>query len=279
MSELNADLHSHSNRSDGVLTPTQLATRAVANGVQLWALTDHDRMSGIEEARAVAQSYGVRMLNGVEISSQFDDCQVHVVGLDIRLDYAPMNEGLARVRGGRMERGQRIAERLQALGIHGAFDGALACAVKPTRLSRLHFALWLTDQGHTHSKQDAFERYLGQGKPAYVEHEWATLEQAVGWIRDAGGVAVLAHPGCYALKPEREQALFETFRDLGGMAVEVVTGSHSEEDTRKYERQALRYGLMASRGSDFHDANGMRYDLGIMPPLPASLTPVWRLWE
>ncbi len=266
--------------SDGVLLPQEVARRAHANGVTLWALTDHDILDGIPAARAEAQVLGMRFIAGVEISVTWGGHTVHVVGLNVDDTYAPLVEGLRTVRGGRSERAREMGRRLdQVLGTEGSYEGALAYASNPALISRTHFARYLIEQGRCSSMQAVFSRYLGEGMPAHVPMQWSTLEQAVSWIHAAGGRAVIAHPGRYDYSPAQFDALFEEFRELGGEGIEVVTGSHTPDQYREYARVARRYGFLASCGSDFHSPREARIDLGKLPPLPDGLTPVWHDWH
>ncbi len=276
---INADLHCHSHFSDGVLAPSAVAHRAKAGGVALWAMTDHDELAGQREAREAAETLGLRYVAGVEISVTWAARTVHVVGLAIDPDDPVLVAGLAATRGGRDGRGKLIAERLAAVGIPGAYEGALRYASNPALLSRTHFARYLVENGYAESTADVFARYLAEGRPGYVPHEWASLEQAVAWIQGAGGVAVLAHPGRYKYTPLEFDALFGAFRDLGGRAIEVVTGSHSPDQYREYAEVARRYAFRASRGSDFHAPGEGRTELGTLPMLPEDLTPVWQDWQ
>lgn len=275
---LNIDLHSHSRQSDGVLSPTEVAARASANGVDWWALSDHDETSGLSEAAQAARDLGMGFIPGVEISVTFCGKTVHIVGLNIDPDNADLAAGLAEIRLGRFDRAKLVAERLAECGVADAFEGALRHVDNPDLISRVHFARHLLEQGHVKSLQQAFDRYLGENKRAFVPTQWASLEQAVGWIRGAGGKAVIAHPGRYKYTPQQRDALFQAFKDLGGQGVEVVTGSHTPAQYEQYARLALTYGFQASRGSDFHAPGVGRVDLGRMPDLPDSLVPVWRDW-
>jgi len=276
--QLNADLHCHSTASDGVLTPTQLAALAFDNGVALWALTDHDDMRGQAEAAQAAQNLGLRFISGVEISVTWRGATIHVVGLNLDPAHPELLAGLARVRSGREVRARQIGEKLAALGMPGAYVGALPYANNPALISRTHFARFLVAAGHCPDIQTVFKRYLGDGGPADAPIEWATLSEALGWIHAAGGRAVIAHPGRYKYSGRAFARLYQEFRDLGGAGVEVVTGSHSREQYRRYAEVARRYGFLASRGSDFHSAAESRCDLGQLPPLPDGLTPVWHDW-
>ncbi|RFU45589.1 3',5'-nucleoside bisphosphate phosphatase [Paraburkholderia sp. DHOC27] len=275
---MNADLHCHSTVSDGQFAPADVARRAHAGGVTLWALTDHDEVGGQHEARRVAEELGMGYLAGVEISVTWASRTVHVVGLNIDPDCQALIDGLERTRNGRAARAEAIGELLETLGVPNAYEGALKYVSNPDMISRTHFARFMVEHGYAKSTQDAFTRFLGDGKPGYIAHRWSKLTDAVRWIQQAGGEAVIAHPGRYEYTPVEFDALFGEFIELGGKAIEVVTGSHTPDQYREYADVARRFGFEASRGSDFHAAGEGRVDLGSLPPLPSDLKPVWERW-
>jgi 3',5'-nucleoside bisphosphate phosphatase len=277
VSILNADLHCHSVVSDGTLTPEALAERAAANGVELWALTDHDEIGGQQRAAAAAAANGMKYLTGTEISVTFAGETVHIVGLGFDPEDPSMVDGLIATRGGRGPRAIEIGEQLARVGIKGAYEGALKYVGNPELISRTHFARFLVETGVCGDTGEVFRRYLTDGKPGYVEHRWASLKDAVQWITRAGGAAVIAHPGRYKFTANEEYALFTEFKAHGGTAVEVVTGSHTAAEYVKYAETAREFGLAASRGSDFHSPGESHTDLGQLPYLPGELTPVWEL--
>nr|WP_207184414.1 3',5'-nucleoside bisphosphate phosphatase [Rubrivivax gelatinosus] len=272
---INADLHSHSDVSDGTLSPEALAERAHARGVELWALTDHDELGGVARAREAALDLGLDFLAGCEISVTFAGESVHVVGLGVDPADEALVAGLQAIRSGRRERAERMGQALAAAGIPGAFEGALRYVGNPDLISRTHFARWLVEAGYFAETHEVFRHYLAAGKPGHVPHHWAGLGDAVRWITGAGGVAVIAHPARYRFSPTAEYALFSEFVAHGGRAVEVVTGSHTVAEQLQYADTALEFGLLASRGSDFHSPDESRVDLGALPDLPGRLTPVW----
>ncbi len=274
---LNADLHCHSVVSDGTLTPEALAARARANGVQLWALTDHDEIGGQHRAAAAARAEGMAYLTGTEISVTFAGTTVHIVGLGFDPGDAQLAQGLAATRGGRGERAQEMSRQLAQVGIQGAYEGALKYVGNPELISRTHFARFLVETGVCHDTPEVFRKYLTEGKPGYVPHRWAALGDAVRWVTEAGGMAVIAHPARYKFTPNEEYALFSEFKEHGGRGVEVVTGSHSPAEYVTYAAMAKEFGLAASRGSDFHSPDESHTDLGMLPDLPGQLTPVWEL--
>lgn len=274
---LNADLHCHSVVSDGTLTPEALAARARANGVDLWALTDHDEIGGQQRALAAAQAEGIKYLTGTEISVSFAGHTVHIVGLGFDADNDDLKRGLARTRGGRGERAMEMSDGLAKVGIPGAYEGALRFVGNPELISRTHFARFLVESGVCKDTNEVFRKFLTEGKPGFVPHRWASLRDAITWITGAGGVAVIAHPARYGFTPNEEYALFTEFKAHGGQGVEVVTGSHSAQEAVTYGGLAREFGLAASRGSDFHSPDESRIDLGTLPNLSGDLTPVWEL--
>lgn len=281
---MNVDLHSHSLASDGLLPPAEVAARAKAGGVDVWALTDHDDLSGLAEAAAAAAALDMRFVPGVEISVTWrvdpghKGTTVHVVGLNIDPESAVLADGLAAIRAGRDERARRIAFDLEVAGVRGALEGARRYAVNPDLVSRTHFARYLVETGKAASTHAAFNRYLTEGKPGYVQHDWASLPDAMAWIRAAGGVAVVAHPGRYKLATGNLNRFLAEFKDLGGGAIEVMTGSHTSEQYNHFAEVCRCFGFMASRGSDYHGPGESRVDPGELPRLPADLTPVWQDW-
>ena len=273
----NPDLHCHSTVSDGTLEPEVVAARARANGVDLWALTDHDEVGGLQRAAAAARAQGLAFLTGAEISVTFANTTVHIVGLGFDASDERLVQGLRQTRGGRGERAQEMAAQLAQVGIPGAYEGALRYVGNPELISRTHFARFLVEQRVCRDTGEVFRRFLTEGKPGFVPHRWARLGDAVRWICDAGGVAIIAHPARYSLSANEEFALFSEFRQHGGQGVEVVTGSHTTAECATYAGMAREFGLAASRGSDFHSPDESHTDLGTLPPLPGDLTPVWDL--
>ncbi len=273
----NADLHCHSIVSDGTLTPEALAQRAKDNGVELWALTDHDEVGGQARALAAAKAAGLSYLTGAEISVTFAGTTVHIVGLGMDPEHPALVQGLRTTRGGREQRAREMSDDLARVGIKGVYEGALKYVDNPELISRTHFARYLVEAGVCRDTSEVFRKYITEGKPGFVPHRWATLGDAVGWITQSGGVAVIAHPGRYALTPNGEFALFTEFKAHGGQGVEVVTGAHGPADYAKYAGYCAEFGLVASRGSDFHSPEESHTDLGLLPDLPGSVTPVWEL--
>ena len=271
------DLHSHTFHSDGTLSPSDLVMRARCNGVDVLAVTDHDITTGIGEARTAADAAGIVLVPGVEISVTWGAQTIHIVGLGIDTDEACLQAGLVEQLRFRDWRAEEIGRRLERKGIHGACAGARARA-RGVLVGRTHFAQFLAAEGHVRDVRDAFAKYLVRGKPGYVPGQWASLPQALGWIRASGGQAVIAHPARYKLSATRLQRLFTEFKESGGAAIEVVSGSHSRDDCLRFAALATRYDLMASCGSDYHGPEAPWVDLGRLPPLPESCRALWTSW-
>ena len=281
---MNVDLHSYSIASDGLLKPAAVAARAKEGGVDVWALTDHDETSGLAEAREAAEALGMRFIPGVEISVTWrpspaqKDLTIHLVGLNIDPHNEVLAAGLKGIRSGRDERARRMAFDLEIAGVHGALEGARKYAINPELLSRTHFARFLVEAGKVSSTHQAFNRYLTEGKPGYVEHDWASLPQAMAWIIGAGGVPVVAHPGRYKLSTPQLNRFFTEFQALGGGAIEVMTGSHTSDQYNHFAEVCRCFGFRASRGSDYHGPGESRVEPGSLPFLPRDRTPVWQDW-
>lgn len=271
------DLHSHSIVSDGMLTPSQLVDHAAAQGVRVLALTDHDDIGGLNEAREAALRHGIAFINGVEISVTWNRRTIHVVGLKVSPDYPPLVEGLAGIRAGRHIRAVGMAAGLEEVGITGSLEGAYLHA-KRGIISRSHFARFLVETGYAKDVSSVFKKYLVKGKPGYFEHRWASLEAAIGWIVGSGGIAVLAHPGRYDLGRTNLLTLLGEFRELGGAGIEVVTGSHTPDQFQQFAKLAHQFDLLASMGSDYHGPGHAYVDMGRLPDLPSGCVPVWHDW-
>lgn len=275
--EPRCDLHTHTYYSDGTLAPQALLARAAAQGLQVLALTDHDTTDGLAEAAAAAAQAGLRFIPGVEISVTWRGQTLHVVGLGIDPRCDALARGLERLCLARHARAREIGERLRRRHrIHGAYEAVQARAKRV--LSRTHFAQFLVGQGHASGMREAFQYYLSRGAPAYVPGEWAALEEAVGWIRAAGGTAVLAHPARYPLPASTLRTLVAEFKECGGEAIEVISGSHPPKANQSFAAFAAKHGLLASVGSDYHGPEKPWVELGRLPALPAGCTPVWERW-
>jgi 3',5'-nucleoside bisphosphate phosphatase len=274
---LRYDLHTHSTASDGTLSPEALVRRARAQGVDVLALTDHDTTAGCGSALAVAAEVGLRLVPGVEVSVSWNGATLHILGLGVDPDNVLLQQGLAGLGQYREQRAEEIGRRLQKHGIIAAHDGARQHA-GGAQVGRTHFARYLVEQGHARDLRDAFKNFLTQGKPGYVSGEWAELAQAVAWIRDAGGQAVIAHPARYKLTATKLRRLIGEFKECGGVGMEVVSGSHSRDEMFTYADHTRQHGLLASSGSDYHGPANPWIDLGRLPALPVGCVPVWTDW-
>lgn len=272
------DLHCHSTFSDGLLPPAAVVERAAARGVEVLALTDHDQLAGIPEARKAAERAGIELVPAAEVSVTWDDHTIHVVALQIDPSDAVLAQGLATIRAGRDARARRIAAALEAAGIPGTFEGAMRYVTSEALISRSHFARHLVERGVAPDVKDVFKHYLARGKPGYVPHAWAGLAEALSWIRGAGGTAVLAHPGRYSVGAADLRRLLAEFRDAGGAAIEVLSSSHTREQAEQFATLARTFGLRGSCGSDWHGPGESWLEIGALPPLPAGVTPVWADW-
>jgi predicted metal-dependent phosphoesterase TrpH len=271
------DLHCHSTISDGLFSPPDLVAHAAKRGIKVLALTDHDDVGGLQAARQAAIEHGIQFINGVEISATWKKRTLHIVGLKIDPDYAPLKNALDAVRTGRDERAQQMGADLARVGIHGAYEGAKALAGSSI-ITRTHFASFMVQAGHAKDRKTVFKKYLVKGKPGFVEHKWMNLETAVGLILDAGGIAVIAHPGRYDLGMINMHLLMHEFRMLGGSAIEVVTGSHTPPQYQQFAKIAHRFSLKSSLGSDFHGPGISFMEMGCIADLPAGCVPVWDDW-
>ena len=286
----NFDLHNHTIASDGLLTSRALIDLAVASGCDAVALTDHDTTDGLFEAGEAAKENNLRFIRGVEISvtwprsatggdphPDIKPITIHIVGLGIDPANPVLANGLETIRAGRMTRARLMGEDFSRVGIDGLFEDAFDIAENKTMIGRTHFARALAARGLVKSVGKAFERYLTFGRPGYVTHQWATLADAVSWIRAAGGVAVVAHPGRYKLSRAEMHLLMNDFKAAGGRAIEVITGSHQPHQYREFGALAREMGFLASRGSDYHGPGESHFPPGKLPLLPADLTPVWHV--
>lgn len=271
-------MHTHSIASDGTLAPSELVALAAAKGVEVLALTDHDTLDGLAAAQAAANSFGLLLSPGAEISVTWGGRTIHIIALEIDRGSRALRQGLERLQEYRRWRAEEIGRRLAKIGIAGAFEGARALA-EGRLIGRMHFARFLARQGRASSERDVFRHFLVKDKPGYVAGDWASLEEAVGWIRAAGGQAVIAHPARYAFTRTKLLRLIGQFKELGGVGIEVVSGSHNPDECRLFARHAREHGLLASVGSDFHGPENPWVELGGLAPLPSGCTPVWGAWE
>ncbi len=271
------DLHSHSTASDGTLPPAALVRMAAEAGVEVLALTDHDTTAGIPEAREAAASSGIRLVAGVEISVTWSRQTVHLVGLNLDIENQVLQDGLQTLRNFRDWRAQEIGRRLEKAGIEDAYAGALAHS-NGILVSRTHFARMLVERGLVEDERKVFKHYLVHGKPGYVAGQWASLEDAINWIHAAGGEAAIAHPARYKMTRTKLRTLFSEFKQLGGEAIEVVSGSHSRDDCNSMAKHTKDFGLLATAGSDFHSPEIPWVSLGRLPQLPGDCRPIWECW-
>jgi predicted metal-dependent phosphoesterase TrpH len=271
------DLHTHSTASDGRLSPADLVARAAGYGVEVLALTDHDGTDGLAEARQSADELGIRFINGIELSVTWDKRTVHIVGLNIDPDYAPLKAGIQSLQDFRETRAIEMAEKLAKSGISGAYEGAKRQS-DGNMLGRMHFANFLVEAGYAKNVRNVFKNYLVSNKPGHVTGDWASLEDVVSWITGSGGVAVIAHPARYKLTRTKLRKLLKDFVTAGGQAIEVVSGSHNVNEMNTMACHADDFDLYASSGSDFHDPAFPWIKLGCLPELPPKCKPVWELF-
>ncbi len=273
------DLHCHSTYSDGLLSPKDLLSRAARRGVKTLALTDHDELRGLKEARETASDYGIQFIDGVEISVKWREKSVHIVGLNIDPTHSALQHGLELIRSSRLERARQIAYKLDEVGIADSLAGAYAYATNKDMIGRAHFARFLYAQGYAKDVKAVFQKYLTPGRPGYIAGEWIALSDAVEWIKQSGGMAVIAHPGRYTVNDATLRQLILDFKSAGGAGIEVITPSHSREQATKFARYAIQYGLFASVGSDYHGPQESYFDLGVHPELPSGCKPIWHSWS
>jgi predicted metal-dependent phosphoesterase TrpH len=268
------DLHSHSIASDGSLTPTALVARAIAQGVDVLALTDHDGTEGIIEARQAAQETNLTLIAGVEISITWGGTTIHILGLNVDIENKNLQQGLLELRNYRIGRAEEIAKRLDKVGILGSLEGARKYASN-IMLGRVHFAKFLVEHDYAKDISSVFKRYLVRNKPGYVSSEWASLDDAVKWINEAGGQAVIAHPARYRMTATKLRRFITEFKEVGGVGFEVVSGQQHPEEVKTMAKLANEFGLLASCGSDFHTPENSWVELGKLACLPESCVPIW----
>ena len=275
---LNYDLHSHSSASDGSFTPTELVNFAAGQGVNVLALTDHDITTGIDEAKKAATAQNMQLIAGVEISVLWGKTTLHILGLNIDHNNASLLAGLEQIRQARARRAIEIGHRLEKAGIKDAYQQARAIS-NGDNVTRTHFARVLIKNGHAKDMKQVFKRYLVAGKPGYVAGQWAEMQEALDWIAAAGGTSVIAHPARYRLTATKMRMMIEAFKKAGGQGIEVISGSHSTDESQHIAQLARKYKLLASRGSDFHDPAIAYINMKTLPALPKDLAPVWEAWQ
>ena len=270
------DLNCHSTASDGALSPTEVVRRAHQHGVTALALTDHDTVTGLSEAQASAAATGIKLIPGIELSTSWQNKCFHIVGLGINPAYPPLRDATLALQIMRTERAEKIADKLEKKRIPGALE-AVKKAAGEGMITRSHFADFLLSQFHVSTQQEAFDRYLGAGKAAFVPTIWSDLELAVNWITQSGGIAVLAHPLRYKLTASWMKRLLTAFKEVGGLGIEVVTGRYNSDEIKLVAGYATRFELAGSVGSDFHSPGNQWVELGRLAPLPENIKPVWEL--
>lgn len=270
------DLHSHTTASDGLLTPTELVERAVAMRVNVLAITDHDTIGGLEEARQAIhhQQLPLRLVAGVEISTLWENHEIHIVGLGMNTEHPSLCELLRQQVQHRQNRAEHIAARLEKSRIPDALAGASRLA-SGGQITRAHFARYLVEIGVAPSINQVFKKYLAKGKIGYVPPQWCTIKQAVEAIHQSGGVSVLAHPGRYDLTAKWLKRLLTTFVESDGQAMEIAQCQQAPDERTQLARYARDFHLLGSQGSDFHQPCAW-IELGRKLWLPADVEPVWQ---
>lgn len=272
------DLHSHSFYSDGTLSPRELVQRAKQQGVDVLALTDHDEVAGLKEAAEEAEMLGITLVKGVEISvSWTGNRTIHIVGLNIDPEHPHLKDGLTSIREERVRRAKKIADRLEKCGIENAWRDVTE-EVGFEAVTRTHFARYLVARGYAKDMQQAFKKWLGSKGKAYVVGKWASMEQGINWITDAGGQAVIAHPPRYDLTRRKLESLVTDFKNLGGIGLEVVSNRYSKDEIAAMSSLARRHDLLASVGSDFHSPDNKYIELGQNLKLPPDTPAIWQEW-
>jgi predicted metal-dependent phosphoesterase TrpH len=266
------DLHSHTSFSDGSLQPAALLQRAAENNVGVLAITDHDNVEAYQHLPE--DLAGIELVAGIEFSTQWQSTGIHVLGLNIDPGSDAVDAGVSFQMSARMQRARRIGENLEKSGIKDAFTGAADLA-NSSYIGRPHFAQHVVNIGKAPDMATAFKNYVGDGKAGDVRQHWAELAQIIGWIRDANGIAVLAHPLKYKLTRTKLKRLLTDFIEMGGEGMEVVSGQQTPQHTSGMVQVCVEMGLLASCGSDFHMPGKRWAELGSFTPLPPRVTPVW----
>jgi len=271
------DLHAHSTASDGELTPAELVEMAMQNGVETLALTDHDTVAGLADAQAAAIQHKMTLINGIELSTRWDNKTIHIIGLNIDDKSKTMLDATIHLNQLREERAIKIGEKLEKVGIRNAYKESMALAGKGT-VTRQHFAQFLVNNDHAKSYAEVFKRFLVNNKPGYVSVAWPGLAETINNIKVAGGIAVIAHPLRYRLTATKLRKLISEFKNSGGKGIEVVTGNNNKDEITTVTNYAKRYDIAASLGSDYHNSKTPWAQLGKLTTIPQGLTPVWELW-
>jgi 3',5'-nucleoside bisphosphate phosphatase len=271
------DLHAHSTASDGEFTPAKLVEKAAENGIETLALTDHDTVAGLGEAHSAAVLNDINLINGIELSTQWNNKTIHIVGLNIDANNEKILNTTNQLKQLRKERAIKIGEKLKKANINNAYESASTLAGNGT-VTRQHFAQFLVNDGYAKNHTDVFKRFLVKSKPGYVSVEWPSIDETIDNINNAGGVAVIAHPLRYKMTATKLRKLITEFKEIGGKAIEVVTGNNNQNEIITVTNYAKRYDIAASLGSDFHNDKTPWAQLGKLSEIPQGLTPVWELW-
>ena len=272
------DLHSHTKASDGQLTPSELVQRAENRQVHFLAITDHDTIDGLAEAAQYIQDNNLKLqlINGIEITTNWLNHEIHVVGVNIDPTHSALTELIERQKEKREQRAIEMGRRLAKANIPDVYEGAKALAGEGA-ITRAHFARYMVDIGVADSFPKVFDKYLSRGNTGYVPHDWIDLEEAIKIIHIAGGQAVLAHPDAYKLSNKWLRKLLVTFKNDGGDAMEVAIGQQNPQMRLQLALWSKEYDLLASQGSDFHFVGRWR-DLGKSLFLPEVCQPIWHNW-
>jgi len=274
---MHIDLHCHSTASDGKLTLSELCRRAEQLGVDVLSITDHDTMAAYRDFDGSA-SGRVKLIHGIEFSTQYRNIGIHVLGLNVKPDGEALKTGIAVQQQARAQRAERIAAKLEKLGVADSLSAVRGIASNEC-IGRLHFAEHLVAIGKVKNIGQAFRSFLGQGKSCYVKQTWMPMGEIIGWIRDAGGMAVLAHPAKYNLTRTKLSELLDAFVEAGGQGMEVISGQQQPDLTATLAQMCRAKKMFASCGSDFHRPDQPWSELGKFPDLPADCTPVWAGWN
>tara|TARA_B100001250_G_scaffold411449_1_gene440129 strand:- start:2202 stop:3053 length:852 start_codon:yes stop_codon:yes gene_type:complete len=272
------DLHTHSNKSDGELSPYNLVAKASNNGIKMLALTDHDTISGLSDAKKAAVKKNITLINGVELSTQWDNKTIHIIGLNIKAENILIIKACKKLKALRKERAKKISQKLSKVGIEGAYEYTKKLAINDN-ITRFHFAQFLIERNYAKNQAAVFKNYLVKNKPGYVSANWPNLNETINLINAIGGIAVIAHPLRYKITATKLRKLIDEFKQYGGKAIEVITSHNISKEITAASSYAKKYNLAASVGSDFHNESVSWNRLGKLPLLPENLTPVWKLWD
>ncbi len=277
MTDFKADFHCHTNLSDGSLSPEELIQLAVKHNVTHLAITDHDTTKGYENAIPFAEQTRVQLISGAEISCQWQKHTIHIVGLEMDVNNKQLQAGLERNQQIRLKRAEAIDEK--AMKRFGSLLDKIKPKLKEGMIGRNHFAQELIAQGIVKDQNQAFNKYLKQGRPLYAPVIWPELVEVVKWIVDAGGIAVIAHPHIYKITKNKLNQMIVDFKQAGGKAIEVVCQPRVCSEQIGMADRAKRHGLYASLGSDFHRPEHTWRGLGWLAPMPDGVEPIWKILQ